>query len=137
MFVQVAEEGHESSVEVGSGKFEGEKGVSDWLQGVRLDDWPFFYAFGVLFGGKEQCNFVQFADGLAEETDFEDVEGIFGQVLFIGGAVNVAILQGVDKGLELQFGGRGEEDEGLFGGDHHDHFAVEGVQVFVVEDGGS
>ena len=41
----------QSLVKVGSLEFEGEECSTDWLEGVRLDDGPFFDGFGLVFGG--------------------------------------------------------------------------------------
>ena len=72
---------------------------------------------------------------MVEEADLDDVKGVFCSILLIGWAVYRTVLEGVDEWLELFLGLGSQKDERFFGGKDDDHFTVDWVKVFVVEDG--
>ena len=135
MLVKVAEKRQDTLVEIGSLVFESEESASHWFKSIGLDDGPLLDDLWIMFGSQKESDFGEFANCLVEAADLEDVQGFLGRVLLFSRAINLAVLESVDEGLELAFGLRCEEDERLLGGDDHDHLAVDGVQVFVGEDG--
>jgi len=90
-----------------------------------------------MFRCQKQPNFFQFTESLIKETNFENVQAILCCVLLLGGTKHGAVLESVDQRFELLFGLWSDKYERLLGGYDDDHFAVERIEVFIVEDGGS
>lgn len=99
-----------------------------------MNDRPFFDSLGVLIWPQKDTYFAKFADRLVKVTDLDDVQNIFCCIFFVCRTENRAILESVNEGFKISFGLGGEEDEGLFGGEKHNHFAIDWIEVFVVKD---
>ncbi len=134
MPVEVSEKGRNFGMQIGGLVFEREKSPSDGLEGIRLNDRPFFHAFHLLLGLKEKSQFGAATDRPVEGGDLHDLKLVPIGEFLVSGCKDRAILQSVHQALQLVADFRWQEYERFLGAEQDDSLGVFRVEEAVVID---